>query len=135
MGKLELLVSQRKIIRTKVTNLHTGKQSLSSLDAHQKHANRSILANYKDQLKEFDCQIQELKFVGQDVIDEKALGDEMNACHNYLQKIEECLPFLASEPVRVTVIVRDLYFRLILGLQLLLYPNLRVGKGKTSLNF
>lgn len=96
MGKLDLLISQRKIIRTKVTNLHSTKDDLRNLQSHEKLANKGILISYKDQLRDFDSQIQQLKFATVDTIDEKALGDEMNLCQNYQVKIEECVSLLTT---------------------------------------
>ena len=92
MSELAVLISQRKVLRKKVTECFNRSGRYGSFSASQKLTERSLLSNYKVDLRDIDAKILRLKFSGD--ISESDLDDAVTACQEYQDKIESCLAFL-----------------------------------------
>ena len=97
MSELKVLVNKRKVIRKKVTDAFNQSDTYSTFSESQKISENAVLLSYKKALIGVDTYIQNLKFSSED-IDEAQLEVELSSCQDYQDKIESCLPLLASKP-------------------------------------
>ena len=97
MSELKVLVNKRKVIRKKVTDAFNQSDTYSTFSESQKISENVVLLSYKKALIGVDTDIQNLKFSSED-IDEAQLEVELLSCQDYQDKIESCLPLLASRP-------------------------------------
>ena len=91
-GDLNLYTNSRKYIRAQVTKYHNDKSALSSKSTSDKHALKAKFESYLKDLKEYNSNIQSLKW--QKEQDTDKLNDEMAACESYTDKINEMLALL-----------------------------------------
>ena len=62
MSELAVFISQRKVLRKKVTKCFNRSERYDSFSASQKLTERSLLSNYKVDLRDIDAEIIRLKF-------------------------------------------------------------------------
>ena len=94
MSGLPRLVSQRKVVRKRVTDCFNRKHTFSSLSQDDKASEKEILLGFKEILLDLDNQIFALKFSG--TTEESEIDTETETCQQYLDKIRSCLPLLAN---------------------------------------
>ena len=92
MSELAVFISQRKVLRKKVTECYNRSERYDSFSASQKQTERSLLSSYKADLHDIDAKILRLKF--SDDVRESDLDDAVTACQEYKDKIECCLALL-----------------------------------------
>ena len=97
MSELKVLVNKRKVIHKKVPDAFNQSDTYSTFSESQKISENTVLLSYKKALIGVDTDIQNLKFSSED-IDEAQLEAELSSCQDYQDKIESCLPLLASKP-------------------------------------
>ena len=102
------LISQRKVIRKKVTENFNVKETFVTLSAPEKLSKKGVLENYQRSLIELDEKIFQEKFpvINEDIDDD--VEAELIACQEYHDKIECCYPLLEVIPSRNKSKVPDL---------------------------
>ena len=99
MSQLRVLVSERKILRKKVTDSYNRSGNYCELSNSQKLSEKNLLVSYKESLLDLDSKIQTQKFADDSVPDSE-IDSELQLCRNYLDKIESCLPLLGVDASR-----------------------------------
>ncbi|XP_068204996.1 uncharacterized protein [Palaemon carinicauda] len=99
MSNLKLLITQRKVIRKKVTDAFNKLGSYANFTASRKISEKCLLLSYQKGLLDLDSKIQNLKFEDS-AVTELELEEECLGCIDYLEKIERCLPLLEVSPSR-----------------------------------
>ncbi|XP_068218540.1 uncharacterized protein [Palaemon carinicauda] len=99
MSNLKLLITQRKVIRKKVTDAFNKLGSYANFTASRKISEKCLLLSYQKGLLDLDSKIQNSKFEDS-AVTELELEEECLGCIDYLEKIERCLPLLEVSPSR-----------------------------------
>ncbi|XP_068224857.1 uncharacterized protein [Palaemon carinicauda] len=104
MSDLKTLISKRKVIRKKVTDIYNRIESFSTLSAGQKISERSVLLSHKRLLIDLNDEIFSLR-ISDVEFSEDARESEIATCIEYFDRIEYCIPHLevASAPGTVEV--------------------------------
>ena len=93
-GNLTLAINRRKHLRRRITQIHNEYDTFRSFSERDRVTKLSILRGLSEDLKNFDLDIQNLKF--SDVFDENEFEQELIRCDEYSTKIHECISALES---------------------------------------
>ena len=103
MSELKKLVTQRKVIRGRVTTCYNRSGSYDTLSKIQRATELANLLGYKEDIKNFNDLIQNIKYSNSDDTDDDELESEMESCADYNVKIQECIVILNSLSDSLTI--------------------------------